>query len=135
MPAQAYGDLCTTYYSELHVGSLYCFSGCRIEKVRSTRSPGLSQSRFLFIFGDQMWIEEKKEDEADVLTFPMIHYSTVDEMLDLKPGDFVDFVALIKNADEIVDKKTKAGDILPMREIQVSDESTDDIVLYTFSTI
>jgi len=107
MPAQAYGDLCTKYHSELHVGSLYCFSGCRIEKVRRTRSPGLlSQSRFLFIFGDKMWIEEKKADEADVLSFPMIHFSTVNEILDLKPGDLVDFVALIKNANDIIDKKT-----------------------------
>ena len=92
MPAQAYVDLCTKYHSELHVGSFYCFSGCRIEKVRSTRSPGLSQSTFLFIFGDQMWIEEKKADEADVLSFPIIHFSTVDEILDLKTGDLVDFV-------------------------------------------
>ena len=83
-----------------------------------------------------MWIEEKKADKADVLyLFPVFHFSTVNEILDLKPGDLVDFVALIKNADDIIDKKTKAGTILPMREIQVSDELTEDIVAYyTFST-
>lgn len=129
MPAQAYNDLCTKYHTELQVGSIYCFSGCRIEKVRSTRSPGLSTSRFLFIFGDKTWIEEKKADEADILSFPMFHFLTINEILDRKHEELVDFVALIKSAGDLVYNKTRAGEILPMREIVLFEDSTDDITV------
>jgi len=132
MLALAYNDMCTKYHSELQVGSIYCFSGCRIEKVRSSRSLGLSQSRFLFIFGDKMTIEEMKADAADILSFPIIHFSTVDEILDRKPGHLVDFVATIKKAGDLVEKEIRNGNVLPMREIELSDDSTEDTVLYLF---
>lgn len=79
-----------------------------------------------------MSIEEMKADAADILSFPIIHFSTVNEILDRKPGHCVDFVALIKKAGYLVEKEIRNGNVLPMREIELSDDSTEETVSYLF---
>lgn len=130
MSAQAFDELCTKYYEKLRMGSAYCFSRCRVQKVKfvSARSPG----PFEFVFEKEMQLEEKKAGDADFPIFPKIKLSTVDEILDLKPEMNVNFVALVKKADDICNKKTRSGNVLPMRKIELSDSSTDETVSSLF---
>jgi len=79
-----------------------------------------------------MWIEENT-DEAVILSFPELNFLTIKQISDLRPGQLVDFVALIKNFGDLIDgQKIRNGNSLPMREIVLSDDSTDDTVYNLF---
>jgi len=124
MNAQAYNDICSKYHPELQMGNVYCFSRCSIRKAKSTRSP----SSFEFVFETDMRLEERKAGDDNFPSFPLIKRSTVDEILDQLPNMNVNFVAFVKKADNLCNKKTKNGQFTPMREIEVFDDSTDETV-------
>ena len=126
MSAKAFDELCTKYFEKLRIGTVYSFSRCRVQKVKfiSARSPGPLE----FVFEKEMQLDEKKAGDADFPIFPTVKRSTVDEILDLKPEMNVNFVAFVKKADDLCNKKTRNGNVLPMRKVELSDSSTNETV-------
>lgn len=53
----------------------------------------------------------------------------VNAVLDLKPGVFVDIVASVKSAKNLVDQRTRNGNEIPMRELELCDGSTEETVI------
>jgi len=70
----------------------------------------------------------EKVNSADFLFFPKTHFSTINEIFNRKHRELVNFVALLKDFGDLVEKKTYAGVILPMRVIVLYDHSTVDTV-------
>lgn len=127
MCAQAYDGICEKYHKELDVGKVYCLSGCRIQKTRSPKSP----YKYQFVFGNRTRIEEKMEN-VDFPTYSPPALSNINGTLDLKPGEFVDLVAYVKDAKDLIDQKTRSGNEIPMRELELADGSTDETVIQIY---
>jgi len=73
--------------------------------------------------------DRRKDGRGRYSVFPGFQFfDHIKQILNNEPEVLVDFVALIKNAGDLVEKKTRNGNVLPMREIALSDDSTDDTV-------
>ena len=80
------------------------------------------------MFGPRTRIQEKREN-VEFPSYSPPSLLNVNTVLDLKPGVFVDIVASVKSATNLVDQKTRNGNEIPMRELELSDGSTDETVI------